>query len=157
HPLNPVTRAAGYCASRGGAPSSPGRARLHFSRAISALSGGRLAAFLVFLLSALLVYAPALQGDLLWDDTYLVRENPFFKSPLFVFEVFRHWLFLDSFSVYYRPVQNWSYMADYWLWNGNPFGYHFTNVLLHALSGYLLFRLLIQLLPGLLGSAAGDG
>jgi len=130
---------------------------LQFSKAASALVGSRLAAFFVLLLSALLVYAPALQGDLLWDDYYLVRENPFFKSPLFVFEVFRHWLFLDSFSVYYRPVQNWSYMADYWLWNGNPFGYHLTNVLLHALSGYLLFRLLIRLLPGLLGSAAGDG
>ncbi len=109
---------------------------------------------LLFLLgSALLVYSPALQGDILWDDHYLVRENPFFKSPIFFFEVFRHWLFLDSFSIYYRPVQNWSYMLDYWLWNTNSFGYHLTNILLHGLSGCLLFKLLCNILPGLTSEA----
>lgn len=92
-----------------------------------------------------------MHGDFLWDDDYLVRENPFFKSPVFALEVFRHWLFLDSFSVYYRPVQNLSYMADYWLWNANPFGYHFTNILLHACGGCLLFCVLARVLPGILG------
>ena len=122
-------------------------------KAISALLSRRLVVFCILLLSALLVYAPALQGDLLWDDFYLIRENPFFKSPVFLLEVFRHWLFLDSFSVYYRPVQNWSYMADYWIWDANPFGYHLTNILLHAFGGYLLYRLLCRLLPRLAPSA----
>ena len=102
------------------------------------------------LVAGLLVYAPALNGDLIWDDNYLVRENPFFRSPVFGWEVFRHWLFFDSFSTYYRPLQNWSYMLDYWLWRGDPTGYHLTNILLHSCSGIFLFELLRQLLPGLL-------
>lgn len=98
-----------------------------------------------------MVYLPALNGGFLWDDSYLVQENPFFKSPIFLIEVFRHWLFLDSFSVYYRPVQNISYMLDYWIWNGNAFGYHLSSICLHALAGCLLFCLLRSLLPSLLG------
>ena len=109
---------------------------------------------LLCLLAGFLVYAPALSGDLIWDDFYLVRENPFFRSPVFGLEVFRHYLFFDSFSTYYRPVQNWSYIFDYWLWRGSPIGYHCTNILLHSLSGFFLFLLLRRLLPGLYSADA---
>ncbi|MEO7319542.1 MAG: tetratricopeptide repeat protein [Chthoniobacteraceae bacterium] len=106
----------------------------------------------LFLLAGLLIYAPALNGEPIWDDEYLVGQNPFFKSPVFALEVFRHYLFFDSFSIYYRPVQNLTYMLDYWVWGGNPFGYHLTNVLFHALSGFLLFKVLRRILPGMLGA-----
>jgi protein O-mannosyl-transferase len=106
-------------------------------------------ALLLCLLAGFLAYAPALNGSFVWDDFYLVHENPFFRSPVFGLEVFRHYLFFDSFSTYYRPVQNWSYMLDYWIWRGSPFGYHCTNVFIHSLSGFLLFLLLRRLLPGL--------
>lgn len=104
--------------------------------------------FAVLFFAGLLAYMPALQGDFLWDDTYLVGQNPFFKSPIFIFEVFRHYLFLDSFSIYYRPVQNISYMFDYWLWNRNPFGYHLSNIAYHVFAAFFLFLLLKALLPG---------
>jgi hypothetical protein len=55
------------------------------------------------------VRLPALQGQLIWDDAYLARDNPFIKSPLLALEAFRHYLFLDSFSGHYRPVQNRSF------------------------------------------------
>jgi tetratricopeptide (TPR) repeat protein len=106
-------------------------------------------ALLLCLLAGLLAYGPALGGTLIWDDFYLVRENPFFRSPVFGLEVFRHYLFFDSFSTYYRPVQNWSYMLDYWLWRGSPIGYHCTNIFIHSLSGFLLFLLLRRLMPAL--------
>src|SRR4051812_32046687 len=115
-----------------------------------------LVALVACILAGLLVYAPELNGSLIWDDYYLIRENPFFRSPVFGLEVFRHYLFFDSFSTYYRPVQNWSYMLDYWIWRGNPYGYHCTNILIHSLSGFLLFLLLRQLLPRL-GAKIGDG
>ncbi len=114
-------------------------------------------AWLVCLLAGFLVYAPALGGDLIWDDFYLVRENPFFRSPVFGLEVFRHYLFFDSFSTYYRPVQNWSYIFDYWLWRGSPVGYHCTNILLHSLSGFFLFLLLRRLLPDLCSASKENG
>jgi len=42
-----------------------------------------LALTVLFLAAGLLVYAPALHGSFIWDDTYLVGENPFYKSPVF--------------------------------------------------------------------------
>lgn len=108
-----------------------------------------LIAWLLCVVACFAVYGPALEGDLIWDDFYLVRENPFFRSPVFGLEVFRHYLFFDSFSTYYRPVQNWSYMLDYWIWHGAPMGYHITNIFLHSQCAFLLFLLLRRLLPEL--------
>jgi len=93
-----------------------------------------------------IVRLPALQGQRIWDDQYLVRDNPFIKSPLLILESFRHYLFLDSYSSHYRPVQNISYFLDYLFWNTNEFGFHLTNVLLHISSGILLYFLLRQLI-----------
>ena len=95
------------------------------------------------------VHLPGLQGQLLWDDLYLARDNPFIKSPLFVLEAFRHYLFPDSYSGHYRPVQNVSYIFDYLVWNTNSYGYHLSNVFWHVGSGVLLYFLLIKLLGAL--------
>ena len=94
---------------------------------------------------AVLVHSPALQGQRIWDDQYLARDNPFIKSPILILESFRHYLFLDSLSAHYRPVQNISFILDYFLWNTDEFGFHLTNVVLHAGSGILLYFLLRQL------------
>ena len=95
------------------------------------------------------VRAPALQGPFLWDDNYLALTNPFIKSPLLIFETFRHYLFLDSYSVHYRPVQNISLVPDYYFWTDNPFGFHLSNILWHVAAGVTLFFLLKRLLTDL--------
>ncbi len=110
---------------------------------------------LLFFAVAFVIHGPSLSGDFLWDDTYLAHDNPFIRSPLFVFEVFRHHLFLDSLSPHYRPVQNLSFIVDYLFWNDDPYGFHLTNVGLHALSGTLLYFLLLRLLRPL-SSAQGS-
>src|SRR6202011_6201254 len=76
---------------------------------------------------------------------FLAHDNPFIKSPLLIPESFRHYLFLDSSSAHYRPLQNISFIVDYFFWNTDEFGFHLTNVLLHALSGILLYFLVRQL------------
>lgn len=120
-----------------------------FARLALNLASRNGAVCILLFTAGLLAYGPALQGEFLYDDTYLVGQNPFFKSPIFLLEVFRHPLFLDSLFHYYRPVQNISYMLDYWLWFNNPFGYHLANVCYHALAAFLLFLLLKKLLPAL--------
>ncbi|MEO6872775.1 MAG: tetratricopeptide repeat protein [Chthoniobacterales bacterium] len=105
---------------------------------------------LLIVLIGVAAHLPALSGQLIWDDRYLAQENPFIKSPIFIFEVFRHHLFLDSFSPHYRPVQNLSYIVDYFFWNTDYYGFHLTNVLLHVGSGLLLYLLLKRLLKALL-------
>ena len=104
---------------------------------------------LLLVVIGVVVRAPALQGQRIWDDQYLSLDNPFIKSPLLILESLRHNLFLDSFSAHYRPVQNISYFADYFFWNTDEFGFHLTNVLLHVASGILLYFLLKQLLASL--------
>ena len=101
--------------------------------------------FLVLGVIGFAVRLPGLQGEMVWDDSYLVKENPFIKSPLFLFEAFRHYLFLDSYSAHYRPVQNLSYIVDYFFWNGDVYGFHLTNLFLHISSGLLLYLLLGKL------------
>jgi Flp pilus assembly protein TadD len=105
---------------------------------------------LLLAIVAVTVHAPALQGERIWDDAYLAHDSPFIKSPLLILEAFRHYLFLDSFSFHYRPVQNISFIIDYFFWNTDAYGFHLTNVLLHATSGVLLYFLLRQLLASLL-------
>ena len=100
----------------------------------------------VLVTAAFLIHVPSLSGQFIWDDNYLLGENPFFRSPIFSLEVFRHYLYLDSSSAHYRPVQNLSYMLDYLIWNGDTYGYHLSNVLWHAASGALLYLLLRRVL-----------
>src|SRR5262249_30295204 len=45
----------------------------------------------------------------------------------------------------YRPVQNISFIFDYFFWNTDEFGFHLTNVLLHAACGIVLYFLLRRL------------
>jgi hypothetical protein len=49
---------------------------------------------------------------------------------------------------FYRPVATLSYSADYWLWNLEPYGYHLTDVLLHALCSVQVFVLARELVNG---------
>ncbi len=100
----------------------------------------------ILALVAIVIHAPALSGELIWDDIYLAHDNPFIKSPLLILETFRHYLFLDSYSAHYRPVQNLSFIFDYFFWSDNTYGFHLTNVLLHAAGGILLYFLLRRLL-----------
>jgi tetratricopeptide (TPR) repeat protein len=108
----------------------------------------------VLLAAVVVAYAPALNGQFLWDDTPLVRNNQFIRSPVLALEAFRHTLF-DGDSNFYRPTQTLSFIADYWAWDLDPFGYHLTNILIHALNACLLFLVLRGLLPRLLPTESG--
>ena len=101
---------------------------------------------LLLLVISIAVRAPSLPGEFLWDDQFLAHDSPFIKSPLLALEVFRQHLYPDSFSAHYRPVQNLSYMVDYFFWNTNTFGFHLTNLLLHAFSAVALYFLLRRVL-----------
>ena len=125
------------------------------------MAASRLLAFMQRPIGALLaafvavftIYAPALSGQFLWDDTWLVKNNLLIRSPLFVCEVFRHTLFNDA-SNFYRPTQTLTFLGDYYFWGLDPFGYHLTSVLIHAANAFLLCLVLRRVLPVMLGGAA---
>ena len=103
----------------------------------------------MLLIAGLLVRAWSLNGQRIWDDQWLSWQSPFIKSPLLILESFRHYLFLESFSTHYRPIQTISYLFDYCFWNSNAYGFHLTNIFLHAISGVLLYFLTRKLLASL--------
>ena len=53
----------------------------------------------------------------------------------------------DVLLLYFRPLTALSYWVDGLLWQGNPGGFHLTNVLLHALVSVLLLKVARFLLP----------
>jgi tetratricopeptide (TPR) repeat protein len=52
----------------------------------------------------------------------------------------------------YRPVRTLSYTFEYWIWGENPFGFHLTNVLLHA-AAVAVFFFLVRRITGKLMTA----
>jgi Flp pilus assembly protein TadD len=108
--------------------------------------------FASFTALASLAYWPAIGGSLVWDDHYLVKDSPFFKSPAVVGEAFKHPLYVFSSSTYFRPVQSASYFMDYALGGSSLWLHHLTNILLHSAAACLLFlvfrRTIERLGPG---------
>src|SRR2546430_12726856 len=137
----PLVRPAEILERHSSEPRRAGSLKLTIWRILNACS----LHCIILAAAAFLVHLPALQGERIWDDQYLAHDNPFIKSPFLIPEAFRHYLFLDSFSAHYRPVQNISFIFDYFFWNTDEFGFHLTNVLLHGASGVLLYFLLRQL------------
>ena len=83
---------------------------------------------------AALVYVNALDNPFVYDDHETVVANPSLVDPSNVRFVLVHSPF--------RPVVNVSYAIDRAIWGYRPFGFHLTNVLLHAIVVALLYVLL---------------
>jgi protein O-mannosyl-transferase len=48
---------------------------------------------------------------------------------------------------FFRPLFILSYILDSRLWGVRPFGYHLTNVIVHGLNAFLVFRLAVGIFP----------
>lgn len=57
-------------------------------------------------------------------------------------QLFQGDYFLYSGEITYRPLVTFSFFLDYAMFGLNPWGYHLTNILLHAANGALLYTFL---------------
>jgi protein O-mannosyl-transferase len=80
---------------------------------------------------AVMLYASSLDNPFVYDDFRLIVENPSIQNLSGVLTV----LARDMT----RPVVGVSYAVDTAIWGTGPFGYHLTNVLLHALNVVLAY------------------
>ena len=89
-----------------------------------------------------------------WDDGVNVAANPllnFSASGL-------RWMALGSSLGHWHPLTWLTLALDRAVWGPDPFGYHLTNVVLHAASAAILFLLARRLLrPAAASPAALDG
>lgn len=99
----------------------------------------------VILVLSLMVYANTLRMDFVYDDLLQIKELPLIRDIRNIPQMFtvEMWQILGGESPYYRPLFFISFALDYFFWKENPFGYHLTNIILHAaisLHVYLLAR-----------------
>jgi protein O-mannosyl-transferase len=77
-----------------------------------------------------LCYADALGNQFVFDDFYVVYANQRIHS-----------ISMALFSDIYRPFRDLSYAFDVAIWGEQPFGFHLTNVIIHAANVLLVFVL----------------
>lgn len=96
-------------------------------------------------LAAIVPYLGTLRHGFVWDDGILVESDHRIRSLGAALGAFREDFFGDAGHMgYYRPVVTLSFALDYRLGRSNPFGYHLTNVSLHALVALLVLATLRQ-------------
>jgi hypothetical protein len=106
-------------------------------------------ALLVIVSSA--TYANSLYGDFVWDDKTLFVEN----YDLWQWDNLKRLLtsqdnlFNDTYTGFYRPLPNLSFLLDRYIWGQDPFGYHLTNVMLQVVCTVLVFLIIYQMASGI--------
>jgi hypothetical protein len=105
----------------------------------------------VLAILALVSFWPAIQGSFLWDDDHYVTQNMSLRT---VDGLVHEWV-PPLQTVQYYPLTFTTFWVEYHLWNKMPLGYHIVNLLLHAGSTILVWRLLRRLaVPGAWVAAA---
>lgn len=103
-----------------------------------------LAGSALILLTTLVVYWPAIHAGFIWDDDDILTANPLISGPDGLLLIWSGSRFYD-----YWPLTLTSFWVEWRLWGPNPMGYHVTNILLHAATAILFWRVLRHLkIPG---------
>lgn len=119
--------------------------RWHAAKAASGSSMGLirwLAPILIFLV-AFLAFFPSLQNEFLgWDDHHMLVINPDYRG---VGWTELSWMFTTFYLGHYQPLSWLTLALDYLFWGVEPFGYHLTNLVLHAANAVLFYFLALRL------------
>jgi Flp pilus assembly protein TadD len=105
----------------------------------------------LLVMAVFIAYRPAATGTFIWDDDEYVALNPNLRSAAGLADIWLH----PKRSPQYYPVTFTSFWIEYHIWGAGPRGYHEINIILHAASALLLWRLLKRLgVPGAAVAAA---
>ncbi len=98
----------------------------------------------LLLFATLLAYQPAWRGGMLFDDEAHVTSSEL-RSPQ---GLRRIWFEVGATQQYY-PLLHTAFWVMHRLWGEETLGYHLANILLHAVSAFLLVLILQRLrVPG---------
>lgn len=95
---------------------------------------------------AILCYINSCWGNFVFDDNEAIIQNEDVNPDTPISNVFKNdfWginIFLKNSHKSYRPLTVLTFRWNYWLCGLQPFVYHLTNVLLHALVSATFLRL----------------
>ena len=97
------------------------------------------AAGLSLVAMTVVAYLPATECGFVWDDDVYVEHNDTLRD---LSGLRRIWLELGAIPHQYFPMVHTTFWLEYHLWGLDPTGYHVVNILLHAASAVLLWRVL---------------
>ena len=100
------------------------------------------------------VFPLAVLGKFQWDDYPLLVENHAYRG--LAWSNLR-WMFSTNLMGHYMPVTWITYGLDYLLWGLHPFGYHLTNLALHAANTTLVYVVALSLFRVAWVRVPGDG
>ncbi|MCK4738952.1 MAG: hypothetical protein KAT46_03295, partial [Deltaproteobacteria bacterium] len=105
-----------------------------------------LGVILITSLTACLTYLPTLEADFVnWDDLLYISDKFGLETGSSIFTYLK-WVATAVVASNWHPLTLLSFGLDYQLWGLNPFGYHLTNLILHALNTILVAVLTMQIL-----------
>jgi hypothetical protein len=102
---------------------------------------GKYAMVLLIVATVFWIYWPALHGDWLWDDDYLLEHNDLIHDS----DGLWHAWFSPSDLIDYFPLTVSVEWLEWQFWPDDTFCYHLTNVILHVCSALLVWHLLSKL------------
>ena len=105
---------------------------------------------LALVVAVVAVYRPVWHASFIWDDDVMVSANHAVQSPDGLRTI---WLSTELPD--YFPLTSTVLWLEWRMWGGAAPGFHLTTILIHALAGVLLWRVLRRLkVPGAWFAAA---
>ena len=108
----------------------------------SNLSAGRRHSYgawllVLFAVPVIFIYADTLTGPFIFDDKIHIQENPHIRISRISFNELAAAAFKSR--IHSRPVAYISFALNYYLHGDNVVGYRLLNVIIHIISGILLY------------------
>ncbi|MBI5748717.1 MAG: hypothetical protein HZA00_06275, partial [Nitrospinae bacterium] len=93
----------------------------------------------LILIISIAIYSNTLFNGFVYDDEFTVVNNTLIKNFSNISKLFTKEYFTTSAEMSYRPVVTFTYFLDYAIYGIKPWGYHLTNLILHAINGVILY------------------
>ena len=101
----------------------------------------------LIIIAGVIVYANSINGQFIWDDELLIKDNIYIKSWSNLWKVLTRDIGAGYGSEYgfYRPVLMFTLMVDYALWGLKVQGYHISTIIFHILATLSIYWFLMIL------------
>ncbi|MBN1384567.1 MAG: tetratricopeptide repeat protein [Elusimicrobia bacterium] len=101
---------------------------------------------ITIILVGFILYSGTIENPYLWDDGLFIQKSNFIKrwsNTRVFFSPENYFKYTQDLT--YRPLPYLVHILNYKIWNTNPIGHRFANILLHTSVGVLLYFLILYL------------